>query len=262
VPEENQKNGNQKVKYSRNLPEMAVPEKREPPSCDRCPAMACWPVYPADTLSGPDFCATKNYPDKVAEAKEIYMRDGLDREMQLVGARLEGMSSQTPPGGREINMAMTRIEEVALFARAMGYQKLGIAHCIGMIGEARALSEFFKARGFETYQVCCKVGGIDKLEVGIREDEKVRMLTYETLCNNIGQALILNDVGTDLNCMVGLCVGHDIAFTRYSKAPVTTIIVKDRRLGHNPAAALYNAYAPCNFYYARLSKGTSETGGR
>ena len=35
-----------------------------------------------------------------------------------------------------------------------------------------------------------------------------------------------------------------------------------RRTGHNPAAALYNAYPPCNFYYARLSKGTSETGGR
>ncbi|MCL4369305.1 MAG: DUF1847 domain-containing protein, partial [Chloroflexi bacterium] len=207
-------------------------------------------------------CATKNYPDFVAKAKEIYTSDGLDRKMQLVGARLEGISSLTPPGGREINMKLTRFEEVALFARMMGYKKLGLAHCIGLIGEAKALSEFFRARGFETYQVCCKVGGVDKLEVGIEEDEKVRMLTHETMCNNIAQALILNHVGTDLNCVVGLCVGHDIAFSRYSEAPVTTLIVKDRRTGNNPAAALYNAYPPCNFYYARLAKGMSETGGR
>ena len=36
---------------------------------------------------------------------------------------------------------------------------------------------------------------------------------------------ILNEVGTDLNVIVGLCVGHDIAFTQHSKAPVTTLIV-------------------------------------
>ncbi len=251
-----------KVKYSTNLPEMEVPDDPEPPSCDRCSVMACWPKDPEDTLSGPSFCATKNYPHLVAQAKEIYLREGPDREMQLAGARLEGMSSLTPPGGREINMKLTRVEEVAMFAKMMGYRKIGLAHCIGLIGEARELSEFLRARGFETYQVCCKVGGIDKLEVGIQEDEKVRILTYETMCNNIGQALILNEVGTDLNLIVGLCVGHDISFTQHSKAPVTTVIVKDRRTGHNPAVALYHAYAPCNFYYARLSQSLSETGGR
>ena len=48
--------------------------------------------------------------------------------------------------------------------------------------------------------------------------------------------------------LVGLCVGHDAIFTRHSKAPVTTFIVKDRVLGHNPAAALYTA----KFYYKRV----------
>jgi len=93
------------------------------------------------------------------------------------------------------------------------HRKLGFAHCIGCIGEARELCEFFQARGFETYQVCCKVGGIEKGEIGIEEDQKVRMLTHETICNNIAQALILNEAGTDLNLIVGLCVGHDIAFS-------------------------------------------------
>ena len=46
----------------------------------------------------------------------------------------------------------------------------------------------------------------------------------------------------DLNIAIGLCVGHDALFSRYSEAPVTTLVVKDRVLGHNPAAALYSNY--------------------
>jgi uncharacterized metal-binding protein len=44
-----------------------------------------------------------------------------------------------------------------------------------------------------------------------------------------------------LNIMVGLCVGHDILFLRYSKAETTPLIVKDRSTGHNPVAALYQS---------------------
>ena len=34
-------------------------------------------------------------------------------------------------------------------------------------------------------------------------------------------------------------MGHDIIFNQYSKAPVSTLIVKDRVTGNNPAAAIY-----------------------
>jgi len=37
-------------------------------------------------------------------------------------------------------------------------------------------------------------------------------------------------------------MGHDIIFTRNSEAPVTTLIVKDRVLAHNPAGAIYSGY--------------------
>ena len=36
-----------------------------------------------------------------------------------------------------------------------------------------------------------------------------------------------------------MCVGHDTLFIRHSRSPVTSLVVRDRRLGHNPAAALY-----------------------
>ena len=39
-------------------------------------------------------------------------------------------------------------------------------------------------------------------------------------------------------------------FAKYSSAPVTTLVVKDRVTGHNPVAVLYGQ----NFYYKRLQK--------
>jgi len=37
-----------------------------------------------------------------------------------------------------------------------------------------------------------------------------------------------------MNIIVVLCVGHDMLINKYSKAPVTTLVVKDRVTGHNP----------------------------
>ena len=61
-------------------------------------------------------------------------------------------------------------------------------------------------------------------------------------CNPLGQARVLNRMGCDLNVLVGLCVGTDSVFARASEAPVTTLIVKDRSLAHNPIGALYSEY--------------------
>jgi uncharacterized metal-binding protein len=68
------------------------------------------------------------------------------------------------------------------------------------------------------------------------------------MCNPILQAKTLNEEHTELNVVIGLCVGHDSLFYKYSEAPVTTLVVKDRVLGHNPVAALYQTKA----YYSRL----------
>ena len=57
-----------------------------------------------------------------------------------------------------------------------------------------------------------------------------------------GQAALLNALGTDLNVIVGLCVGVDCVFARHSDAPVTTIFVKDKSLANNPIGAVYSHY--------------------
>ena len=43
-----------------------------------------------------------------------------------------------------------------------------------------------------------------------------------------------------LSC--GLCVGHDALFNMSCPGLVTTLVVKDRLLGHNPLAAVYSRY--------------------
>jgi len=61
-------------------------------------------------------------------------------------------------------------------------------------------------------------------------------------CNPAAQALILNHHKTEMNIIIGLCVGHDITFTHLSKAPVTTLIAKDRSSPHDPTACLFSHY--------------------
>lgn len=144
----------------------------------------------------------------------------------------------------------TRVEETVEFARRMGYQKIGIATCIGLIEESRIFARILRKKGFEVYGAACKSGSVDKTAIGIPEGAFRGKGPGPVMCNPILQAKLLNKAETELNVVIGLCVGHDTLFYKYSEAPVTTLITKDRVLGHNPAAALYQ----CGSYYARLMK--------
>lgn len=132
----------------------------------------------------------------------------------------------------------TRVQEIMEFARKIGAKKIGIANCIGLINEARIFARILRANDFEPYAVICKVEGRAKTSMGI--PEKCEQIG-PAMCNPILQARLLNKAGTDLNVVMGLCVGHDSLFYRYSEAYVTTLITKDRVTGNNPAASLYTA---------------------
>jgi len=73
------------------------------------------------------------------------------------------------------------------------------------------------------------------------EKDSPHCVTCTILRNPILQAEVLNNEKTDLNIMMGLCVGHDILFLKHSKAETTPLVVKDRATGHNPIAALYQS---------------------
>jgi uncharacterized metal-binding protein len=179
-----------------------------------------------------------------AELLEEVERAYLERE-DLRRLAVESARTEAAGYGRS-----TRVEEIMDFARRIGARKLGIAHCVGLMQEAKVARDIFAAGGFEVYAVCCKAGSIDKEKLGLRDDEKVHPGQYEAMCSPVGQAALLAKVGTELNVVIGLCVGHDSLFFMHSKAPATVLVAKDRVLGHNPVAALYTSHT----YYRRLTE--------
>ena len=187
----------------------------------------------------PRFCLTERVDrGELKKVVDLY-RDGSSvSRVALAAAEIEG----------KYYGKLTRVEEIIAFAKTIGARKIGVAACVGLSAEARTFARILEAKGLQPYGVVCKVGSVDKGEIGIPEELKVQPGTHEALCNPIMQARLLNKQKTDLNVIIGLCVGHDSLFTKYSKALVTTLITKDRVLGHNPAAALYTS----GFYYKRL----------
>ncbi len=145
-------------------------------------------------------------------------------------------------------MRWTRVDEIVEFARKMGFRRLGVACCIGLINETRTLIRILETKGFEVVALCCKGGGIPKEVIDIKDEEKIKPGGHESMCNPIAQAEILNQEGCEFNIVMGLCVGHDSMFFRYSKPLTTVLVVKDRVLCHNTVAAIYNS----NAYYRRL----------
>jgi uncharacterized metal-binding protein len=143
-----------------------------------------------------------------------------------------------------------RILEICEFAEKMGYKKLGLVFCGGLAREGEVVSRILENRGFDVVSVMCKAGGVPKEKIGIQQKEKIYIGDFEPMCNPIFQAYVVNDAKTDFNVLLGLCVGHDSLFFKYTEAPTTVLAVKDRVTGHNPLAAIYLSGS----YYSWLEK--------
>jgi uncharacterized metal-binding protein len=209
--------------------------KKSDITCSDCGLLSCY----RREKDFPSFCLTESSdPGELSEVLKLYQGDGEEARASRAAAEVEGIYY-----GK-----LTRVEEIIAFANRIGAKRIGIATCIGLIEETRVFVKILDAHGLESYSVLCKVGSVDKTEVGIPEELKILKGSHESICNPIFQAKLLNAQKTDLNVIVGLCVGHDSLFIKHSDALVTTLITKDRVLAHNPAAALYTA----GFYYKRL----------
>jgi uncharacterized metal-binding protein len=124
-----------------------------------------------------------------------------------------------------LNPRIDRVQEIIEYSREAGIKKIGIANCTTFNKEADHLNTILSEAGFSVEKVNCKYGRVpfDDLVPGYKG----------VTCNPAGQAKYLEDKGTELNIMMGLCLGHDMIFNARSKAPVTPLIVKDRKLKHN-----------------------------
>lgn len=225
------------------------------PCCESCGVVqaklgttSCASGPSAGAPPRPGYCPTSTQAAIVQDALADLRGDGPDARLARIAARVEGLGYERSPEGAQARW--TRIEDTVAFAKLMGYRKIGIATCVGLLQETSQLCEIFEAQGLEPISVCCKAGSADKCEVGVPDGDKIRPRRFEAACNPIAQARICNALGTDLNVIVGLCVGHDALFNKHSRAPVTTLVVKDRVTGHNPVAVLYGQ----SFYFKRLQK--------
>ncbi|MBQ1425868.1 MAG: DUF1847 domain-containing protein [Succinivibrionaceae bacterium] len=208
-------------------------------TCESCTLAAC---RFKNEAKYPKYCLTANADqDLVDETITIYKENKELGDIARISASIEG----------EFYGRYTRVEETIEFIKRMGYKKIGIATCVGLLGESRILSRILAAHGIESYVVGCKTGAVDKTEIGVPNELKLNKgCGHESLCNPILQAKILEKEQTDFNIVMGLCIGHDTLFLKYSAVPTTVLVVKDRVLGHNPVQALYMA----NTIYSKFKK--------
>lgn len=128
-----------------------------------------------------------------------------------------------------------RVEELSVYARRRGMKRIGVAFCVSMLKESQQLARMLQDDGFETELVCCRVGAVDSAAIGLEKKHPDR---FAAICNPVAQARLLDARGVDLVAQVGLCIGHDLVLQEECRAPVTTLVVKDRALDHHTIAAL------------------------
>jgi uncharacterized metal-binding protein len=212
------------------------------PQCAKCPGAYCGSLSSDEIKKDvlPEYCPMKTNPQAIKSAVKKYRLNAVKR-IYVPATITEKEAYELVRGAR---MAVRpRIKELIEFGKLIHAQKIGVAFCAGMRDEAARTVGFLEKNGFTVASVLCKCGGIDKTRLHVAKEYKIDdPLKFEAGCNPVLQAELLNRAETDINVIVGLCLGHDMLFTMNSKAPVTTLIVKDRLLGHNPVIALYSNY--------------------
>lgn len=196
-----------------------------------CTKQGCWRGgYPQKF---PDYCAANRYEDEISAAGEEYQKPenrSIYKAACVTGAVNDGFRP--------------RIQEAIHFTQIMEISSVGLAVCGAFEQEVKLIKELFGLNNITAVTANCPIGNMSAAQRHMPELDQY----VNSACNPIAQATILNKENTQLNFIIGLCMGHDILFTKYSNAPVSTLIVKDRMLGNNPAAALYGHHAKRNLF--------------
>ncbi len=176
--------------------------------CARCAGNAC---TTEDIAATPQQCPRRVTEAAMEQAEEIRTTDEDVSRCAEVAAEVEQAGYREWP----------RVRELVEFCKRMNIKHLGVAFCVGLRKETQALLEILESHDLVVDSVVCTANGG---------------------CNPVGQALVLNELETELNVIMGLCMGHDILFQQFSEAPVTTLVVKDRVTCHNPVGPIINRY--------------------
>ena len=192
-------------------------------ACESCNVAAC----EFTERTAPEFCPQQNITEEMHnDAMRLY---NLPENHQI-------MECAAKVSANTVNS--TRVQDTLKFASYMGAKRVGIATCTAMLKETRILAGLLRKAGFEVKAVGCKLESNKKEDLGI---EKLPNDSDCPICNPIMQALILNQAQCDINILMGICIGHDALFCKYSQAPAVTLVAKDFMAANNPCAVLYTA---------------------
>ena len=201
-------------------------------TCDICNEVPCRQAYPKGI---PAYCPASKYGDILEKAKKEYLKPDITK--LFVASR---KVTRTGYG------KWPRIKEAIEYTKELGLKKIGLATCVGTLRETNQIAQLFRGAGLDVLTVACHIGGVHEREHLVPEEYWSK---NATTCNPIAQAQILNEEGAEMNFTIGLCIGHDALFNKYSEAPVVGLMVKDRVTAHNPTAILY-----CNYFREPLWK--------
>jgi uncharacterized metal-binding protein len=135
-------------------------------------------------------------------------REGSEREFLRMSALVEARGY-----GR-----WTRLREVAEFAVLLGVRRVGIAHGLDTAPEAQRVGRYLSSFAFETL-----------------------LPPPDVIPDPCDQASFLQTEGVEMNVVSGLGVAAEAVFLKASSAPTVVLLARDRRLYHNPVAALYTS---------------------
>jgi uncharacterized metal-binding protein len=173
----------------------------------------------------PADCPSRVHPEVLEEARRIYQDPASDAHhlWQAFGRLLH-------TGGAK----KSRVEHIVDYCRALEVSTLGIASCLRYIKEAHYLKGLFEEQGWRAHVAICKLGGFKVEDVAVEKDSDW------IVCNPLGQALLLNKLGCQVNVTLGLCMGHEMIFNRYSQAYTTNLVVKEKISGERSLDTLHN----------------------
>ncbi len=177
-----------------------------------------------------------------------------DRSLEYVGEYLKTQNQEIVHAAAELVDGgkvgtLSRLEEIIEYAKARGYEKIGVAYCYGMEQEAKLLGDTLTKAGFRLSMVSCTVDGV--------AEDRINQKTSEigVSCNPLGQANQLNHEGVQFSILMGLCLGHDILIQKQLKMDFTTWVVKDRVTTHRPLDALPGYHGKEDLFLENMDRG-------
>jgi len=176
-------------------------------------------------------CNVKSCRSAQSCGLESFDRNQLkDRYLQTQNQSVVQAAAELVDNGRAGELS--RMEELLEFMKTMDYKKPGLAYCYGMEKQAESLMKWYAEKGVKLTGISCTAGAHSQNELNIESS------ISGVSCNPLSQAEQMNQQDCDLAILFGLCMGHDILFTRYFQGDVSTLVVKDRKYDHVPLKAL------------------------